>query len=375
MSAFSVNQNRQFYVATELGTVSEASKAGVAQLKTIDNGVNKEMYLLVKGYDTVLKSDYIPVKNLSYVKAISAADMVTPLKVVKVSLEPSVNGGNVVVGQDYILRINFRQFYGMSDQDQYFKDVAVRGTSEMATTPKVFYDALVKALNLSFSREVGATINSNPYLKFEASEDGVTITEKEQDWTLGTQAQERVYFDVVPTTIYVNGNDEVWGKNEDETPSKEDAEVGTNAIGNGKKMADLEYFCLGERGDQYRKIGFPNDIETKGLVEANKEYNVLEIHYAFTDEGISSYRSEKDITIVSEDAAVINAIVKEINTATGLNIKGTDGAVPTSETATDKAVENTANTVENSSKASTSSTTTTTTAGSKTTIDESDESE
>lgn len=375
MSAFSVNQNRQFYVATELGTVSEASKAGVAQLKTIDNGVNKEMYLLVKGYDTVLKSDYIPVKNLSYVKAISAADMVTPLKVVKVSLEPSVNGGNVVVGQDYILRINFRQFYGMSDQDQYFKDVAVRGTSEMATTPKVFYDALVKALNLSFSREVGATINSNPYLKFEASEDGVTITEKEQDWTLGTQAQERVYFDVVPTTIYVNGNDEVWGKNEDETPSKEDAEVGTNAIGNGKKMADLEYFCLGERGDQYRKIGFPNDIETKGLVEANKEYNVLEIHYAFTDEGISSYRSEKDITIVSEDAAVINAIVKEINTATGLNIKGTDGAVPTSGTATDKAVENTANTVENSSKASTSSTTTTTTAGSKTTIDESDESE
>lgn len=370
MSAFSVNQNRQFYVATELGTVSEASKAGVAQLKTIDNGVNKEMYLLVKGYDTVLKSDYIPVKNLSYVKAISAADMVTPLKVVKVSLEPSVNGGNVVVGQDYILRINFRQFYGMSDQDQYFKDVAVRGTSEMATTPKVFYDALVKALNLSFSREVGATINSNPYLKFEASEDGVTITEKEQDWTLGTQAQERVYFDVVPTTIYVNGNDEVWGKNEDETPSKEDAEVGTNAIGNGKKMADLEYFCLGERGDQYRKIGFPNDIETKGLVEANKEYNVLEIHYAFTDEGISSYRSEKDITIVSEDAAVINAIVKEINTATGLNIKGTDGAVPTSGTATDKAVENTANTVENSSKASTSSTTTTTTAGSKTTIDE-----
>ena len=339
MSVFSTNQNRQFYVATEVATsVTEASKAGAILAKTIDNGVNKELYFMVKGADTVLKSDRIQLKNLDYVKAIAAADMVTPLKSVLVALDANVNSGKPVIGQDYILRINFRQFYGMSDQDQYFKDVAVHATKEMNTTPSKFYEALVKAFNLSFSREVGATSESNPYLKFEASATGVTITEKEQSWTLGKEVQEPVYFDIVPTTIYVDGADEIWGTVTDKTPTKAKAVVGTTGVGNGKKIADLEWFCMGERGDQYREIGYPNNIDTKYLVDPTKQYNVLEIHYAFTDEGISSYNSEKDITIVSTDATVINALVKAINAATGLSITGTDNAVPTSEATADKAV-------------------------------------
>ena len=339
MATFSVNQNRQFYVATEVAaTVTEASKAGAIQAKSIDNGVDKELYFIVKGADTVLKSDRIQLKNLSYVNALAAADMVTPLKSVLVALSADVNGGKPVIGQDYVLRINFRQFYGMSDQDQYFKDVAVRATKEMNTTPSKFYDAVVKALNLSFSREVGATKDSNPYLTFSASADGVLITEKEQEWTLGKQAQEPVYFDIVPTTVYVDGVDEIWGTVTDKTPTKAKAVVGTTGVGNGKKIADLEWFYMGERGDQYRQIGYPNNIDTKYLVDPSKQYNVLEIHYAFTDEGTNSYRSEKDITIVSESADVINALVKTINTATGLSIKGTDDVVPTAETSEEKAV-------------------------------------
>ncbi len=340
MATFSVNQNRQFYVATEVATaVTEASKSGAIQAKTIDNGVDKELYFLVKGADTVLKSDRIQLRNISYVKAVAAADMVTPLKSVLVALSADVNGGKPVIGQDYVLRINFRQFYGMSDQDQYFKDVAVRATKEMYTTPSKFYEAVVKALNLSFSREVGATKDSNPYLSFSSSANGILITEKEQEWTLGKQAQEPVIFDIVPTTIYVDGVDEIWGTVTDKTPTKAKAVVGSTGVGNGKKIADLEWFYMGERGDQYRQIGYPNNIDTKYLVDPTKQYNVLEIHYAFTDEGVNSYRSEKDITIVSEDASVINAMVKAINTATGLSIKGTDNAVPTAETSEEKAVE------------------------------------
>ena len=339
MSVFSTKQNRQFYVATEVAdTVSEASKAGAIQLKSLDNGVDKELYFIVKGADTVLKSDRIQVRNLSYVKAVAAAEMVTPLKSVLVSLSADVNSGKPVIGQDYILRINFRQFYGMSDQDQYFKDVAVHATKEMNATPSKFYEALVKALNFGFSRELGATKDSNPYLKFEATTEGVLITEKEQPWTLGTQTQEPVYFDIVPTTVYVDGADEIWGTVTDKTPTKATAVVGSTGVGNGKKIADLEWFCMGERGDQYRQIGWPNNIDTKYLVDPTKEYNVLEVHYAFTDEGVSSYRSEKDITVVSESADVINALVKAINTATGLSIKGTDNVVPTAETSEEKAV-------------------------------------
>ena len=83
---------------------------------------------------------------------------------------------------------------------------------------------------------------------------------------------------------------------------------------------------MGERGDQYRKIGFPNDIETKGLVDPTKNYDVFEIHYSFSDTGVNSYKTEKDLTIAvpasgTEDYTLINQIIGAFNTATGLTVE------------------------------------------------------
>ena len=315
MATFSVNQNRQFYVANKVvEAVTALTDKGDIKVKTFGD-FDKEVYFEVLGPDTVLRSDRIPVKNISYVKAVKAVDMATPMKKVTVTLDTNVNGGTPVVGQDYILRINLRQFYGMSDEDQYFKDAAVHVTKGM--NAEKFYAAMKDSLNLCFSREVNATKDSNPYLKFTSSATGLVIEELPQPWHLGTEAQERVLFDVVPTTIYVDGADLIWG-----TQKVENSDT---KIGNGKKIADLEYFCLGERGDQYRKIGFPNDIETVGMVDPTKDYDILEIHYAFTDEGVSSYRSEKDITIAvpadgAEAYTVINSLITKFNTASGLNV-------------------------------------------------------
>lgn len=204
----------------------------------------------------------------------------------------------------------------MGAQDQYVKDAAVHARKGM--TAKQFYEEMVKALNLSFSREVRATAESNPYLKFTANTDSIEIEEVPQSWTLGTEAQERVLFDVMPTTVYDGVDDLIWGT--------VTTEASTTKVGNGKKMADLEYFLLGERGDQYRKVGFPNDIETKGMIDPSKEYDVIEIHYAFTDTGVNSYRTEKDITIAvpsegGETFVEINKIITAFNTATDLTVK------------------------------------------------------
>ena len=324
MAVFSTNQNRQFYVASGYNaSVTDASDLGtIGAVKAVTDGIDKEIYFLYKGADTVLKSDRIQVKNLVYGKAIAAADMVTPLKSVEVACASAINSGAPVAGQDYVLRIAFRQFYGMSDEDTYFKDVAVHVTSAMESAPATFYTALANALNLAFSREVGATATSNPYLTFTAASTKLTITEKPQDWTLGIGAQERVYFDVYPTTIYTGGEDVIWGTVTDATPAKADAVVGTNALGNGKMIADMEYFYMGERGDQYRMMGYPNYIPTKYLVDPTAQYHVLELHYAFTDTGVNSYRSEKDITVVfpSTAKAALNSFIGAINSAAGTSI-------------------------------------------------------
>jgi hypothetical protein len=317
MAVYNLNQVHHLYVAekvVEKASVANAGDIAVVEVGSALGAVNKEIYFLTKGVDTVVKSDYIPVKSIIFAKATKAEDLATPLKKVKVTLDTDVNNGTPIVGQDYVLRINLRQFYGMGDQDQYFKDAAVRVTKSISTAQK-FYEAMVDALNAAFSREVGATIDSNPYLTFTASASGITIEEKIQghDGVVGVEAEERVYFDVVPTTVYCDGVDVFWGKSE--------VQPSTTKIDNGKKIADLEYFLLGERGDQYRKINWPNDIETKGLVDPTKAYNTLDIHYSFVDTGVNSYKTEKDVTIVATDVAVLNSLIAKINSATGLSIE------------------------------------------------------
>jgi hypothetical protein len=334
MAVYPTNQNRHFYVASKYAaTVTQASDEGtIGGVKCIDNGAEKEIYFLYKGADTVLRSDIIQVKNINYIKAIPASKMIRPLKEIELTLDPKVNKGQPIAGQDYVLRINFRQFFGMSDEDQYFKDVAVHATKNMTDTQ--FFTALKNALDLSFSREVGANKTSNPYLTFtvteaveedtdndvEAAPAKLTIMEKEQDWYRGTKKFEKVLFDVFPTTVYDGGDDVIWGKVEDVTAAN--TTVGTDAIGNGKEIADMEWFFLGERGDQYRLKGWPNYIPTKYMVDPSLEYHVLEINYAFTDTGVNSYRSEKDITIVipTSKKSDLDIFIGAIKTATGFSI-------------------------------------------------------
>jgi len=318
----SVNQNRQLYVMNSYAAVSESSATGTIEVDSIGEGRQAKVFLKYKGADTVLRSDYISPANIAYVKAVAASSMEPKLNVVTVTLDSNVNGGAPVAGQEYMLRISFKQFFGMSDSDTYEKLVSVTATS--GETAEQLYKALETALNKNFSKEVGATPTSNPYLEFSSSASGLVITEKEQDWKRGKISAERVLFDVYAGTIntgtLVAPVESAWA-----VITKSSS---TTTICNGKAIADLEYFAMGERGDQYRGMGFPNNIDTTYLVDASKHYDVLEIHYAFYDSGVNSYRSEKDITIVCDhdNVAQLNSLIDAFETATGLTIDGVSTA-------------------------------------------------
>ena len=363
MANFSVNQSRHLYVAGAYNSsVTSASDTGtIGAVACIQDGQNKELYFKYKGPGGVLKSDFIQLKNLDYAKAIKASDMLVALSVKEITLDATINSGAPVAGQDYILGIDFKGFFSSGDDSDYYKDAAVHITPDI-TTASAFYKAMVSALNKAFSREDGATATTNPYVKFEIgystnskSEEGdanwagatatkIIITEKEQEWQLGTKKARRVLFDLFPSTIYTSGDDLIWGVVADATPPKqiEDTDsssptyedmipnpalvAGTNAIGNGRAIADLEWFCMGERGDQYRNVGWPLVIPTTYLADPTKEYNLLELHFAFTDSGVNSYRTEKEITVAFPMGAsgheydAINAFIGAINSATSLSI-------------------------------------------------------
>lgn len=322
MAVFSTNQVRQLYVATELkedaAHVLATDQAGAIALKT-DNA-KSHMYFEYKGAGGLTRSDLISIENVLYAKATPASALSRKLKKVTVTLDQTVNDGNPIAGQDYILRIVFRQYLGMSDEDQYQKYGMVHAYAGM--TPSDFYKTLAISLAKNFSRElvplvkfkVGNTeVTPNTKLADIAGiADSLVIEEVEQPWTLGTQEQVPVYFEVYPTTVTFNSDERIWGETE-----KEDSNA---TVKDGHIIADLEYFCMGERADQYRNIGWPNSIPTKYLVDPTKEYHVLDLHYAYVGSNESVQKSEKDITIVSTDKAVINGLVDAINTATGMEV-------------------------------------------------------
>lgn len=347
MSVFSTNQVRQLYVAKEVKPSHVLASDGAGSIALINDDKKSHLYFEYKGADNLMRSDIIDVKNILYAKSTDPKAMERNLKSVTVTLDSSVNEGAPVAGQDYILRIAFRQYVGMSDEDQYFKYGMVHAYAGMNADK--FYKTLALSISRNFSREVtplikievhsaakgagkgnftstgymevtpstkdnGKSDETNPYYATNTLVDDIDkirITEVEQPWRLGIIAQTPVYFTVQPTTIFVDGDDRTWGTVVEEA---------NGTVGNGKNIADLEYFCMGERGDIYRGIGFPNNIITTYLVDPSKAYYTLDIHYAYVGSNEAVQKSEKTITIVSAVKDGINKLITTFNTATGLNI-------------------------------------------------------
>ena len=346
MATFSTNQVRQLYVAKVLKNPVLASDAAGSIAVKNDTAKN-HLYFEYKGADNLMRSDLIDIKNILYAKATDADDMAHELKAVTVTLDSEVNAGAPVAGQDYILRIVFKQYVGMSDEDQYFKYGMVHAYAGMDADE--FYKVLALSIAKNFSREVvplikievhskatkskggfdsngymvvtpttkdnGKSDTTNPYYDgtsaVVADIDSIRITEVEQPWRLGIMAQTPVYFTAQPTTVLVNGDDRIWGT----------VTEGTNGtVGNGKAIADLEYFCMGERGDIYRGVGFPNNIPTTYLVDPSKTYYTFDIHYAYVGSNETVQKSEKTITIVGSDKTKMNSLITAFNSASGLSI-------------------------------------------------------
>lgn len=323
MATFSVNQVRQLYVATSLKTPHVLASDAAGSIAVKNDTVKSHLYFEYKGADNLMRSDLIDTKNILYAKATDATAMAHNLKSVTVALDSNVNGGAPIAGQDYILRIAFKQYVGMSDEDQYFKYGMVHAYAGMSASE--FYKVLAVSLVKNFSREIvslikieiktaSATTEVTPTTKVADLKDtytGVVVTEVEQPWRLGVMAQTPVYFTVQSVPVTVNGDERHWATLTEST---------SGSIGNGKTIADLEYFCMGERGDQYRQIGWPNNIPTTYLVDPTKTYCVFDIHYAYVGSNESVQKSEKTITIVCADKAELNKVIAAFNTATGLSV-------------------------------------------------------
>lgn len=332
MSAFSVNQVRQLYVVN----TAQTNFNSIANPGDITVGSNKsgEIYLKYIGaLGDTMRSDLMKVSSIKYAKATPASDLAYKIKAYKITLDANVNGGVPVPGQDYLLRLAFREYIGVSPADQYF----VYGMYHAFTgaTAMDLYKGIAKSLALNMTKEVNPLVHiymystANGMQEITAAtadtvfavadlQEGLYISEAGQPWHLGIMAQGVIPFTVQFPKITVDGDQREWGIAENYQMMGVDNKP--LVLPEGQKIADLEWFAMGERGDQYRLVGWPNVIPTKYMVDPTRDYDIIDIHYYWVGPNEQAQKSEKDIQIaVPVDADGehdnTNALITAINAA------------------------------------------------------------
>ena len=304
MAVFSTNQVRQLYVVDNVVS-SESALATAGDVFAKKSG-DDIYFKYVGALGDTMRTDIINQKQLIYTSVATSDKLAYKLKGQKITLNPNVNGGKPIEGRDYILRVLFSEYIGISPVDKTLKYGTVHITPGM--TASDFYAEMAYSLMQSQKKEpnpimyvaviVSGTFEGNVISDTDTLQDvkdmgtieGIVIFEAGQPWHLGVMPQGVIKIDAQVTRITYNGDDSIfWGVVEDATmPS-------SYVLPEGQKIADLEYFCMGERGDQYRNAGWPNVIPTKYLVDPTAEYDLYTIHYAYVGEGTHQEKSEKDI--------------------------------------------------------------------------------
>ena len=323
---FSTNQVRQLYVALANGQLTNAGDIKVN--KTADG---KQLYFTYVGaMGDTMRSDLIDIDKITSITINKASDMAKKRVCHLVTLDSTINSGNPVTGQDYILRLLFRQYVGMSEANTMNKYGEVHINTDMSASD--FYKKMAISIVQNCSKDINnlvevelQTSNSTVPVSVTTREadlggtyTGILIYEGKLVWRLGRVSQGTIPFECQFVDIVYNGDEVKWGKTSL-------VHAKDKVLPQGELIADLEYFCMGERGDIYRNMGWPNAIETKYLVDPTKLYNIITIHYHYEGTGLSSDKSEKDIQIAAvassaTDYTLANAILGEIKTITGSTV-------------------------------------------------------
>ena len=366
MNLFSVNQVTQAYVVN--GVTDEAGAVPTTEAKNLSCKAapdKKSFYFKYFGKGKNERTDIIDVDKILWAKATPASKMAKSLKTAVVTLNPAfIDSDNYVspVGQDFLLRLAFNGYIGVSPEDStYWKYGLVHVTANM--TDSDFYIKMARSIFNNMRREAvkfievavatsGSDVLVPDIVDGSTIATGVKIWLTEPDWILGLKQQRVMEFDAIPTTVAVlntNGtyDDLVWGDMVDSLGNKttggstvalvslDTPVTPVVTLTNGKLAADYEYFFHGERGDQYRMMGWPDYVPTTYMVDPSKEYDFVQIHFAYIGPNESCQKSEKDLVFLcprdvseadaDEPGALAQAVIATIGDA---GIEGITFKVP-----------------------------------------------
>lgn len=296
--AFGINDHYFLLSDGTVATVVDEDSVTVANPIVGDTQITKtvdgKIYMKYYGRGGWIHSDFIDPYQISYAKVNSAFSSQKKLKIATIKLPADVNGGAPVAGEDYVVDIMVSNYIALGDENTLVKFGAVRATAGM--TAEQFYTELAASFKRNFSRDI------NKFFNITSSANGVVIEELPQtaDYVRGEFPVTTVNFTVNPHYVIYNG-DEV--ENVTVEWSESDA-----FIPNSYAIADQEYFCAGERGDQYRQVGYPRTIRTKYLIDTENlpenGYDTLDMAFYWVGRNHAVQKSEKHILLVIANTSI-----------------------------------------------------------------------
>lgn len=308
------NQVRHMYV----GASPAATVTSLATLKSA--GVANDFVLLGSDGDAVsaggdfklfqkdalgniISSDTIKADNVLDVRSVAYTAAVEKL----VTISALTVDANTL----YTVNILIEGHGSLSPEDTYLKQGFYSAAS--GDDQEAIVDGLILSLNRNFAREVGATASTNPYFTFGKTGSGASaaLTVEGKAYTVGFDGDKKI-------KVYDDFSVDV---NFTTYPTVTVTNAGSEGVGTGYQVMEMEYFLLGERGDTYRQNAYPHNIVGPELVSVTSgEYDIVEISYY--DEGRDeAKKSKKTLTVAQPTAAVpnanVNSVIADLNTILG----------------------------------------------------------
>lgn len=256
MAVYSVNQATQMLVGTTQGTIGN------------------DTYYTAEGVPTII----VPAGSLIYEKDTTVKKLEDNATKYTIAVPATITEGD-----EFIVRVHVTTDSGIANT--YIKTIGVVATKGKESSVQAGTGAAIRTLlNKALKRDIESD--------FEVSgTDANVVITPVKHWTLGKR-------NVIPT-LYVEvvciKSKTMEGENLTSwiTPA-------SVSMGNGlEKLKDLEWFCAGERGDQYRGASYPNDIPFKSKLDDVIDSTPIKVvHFANTCSNEAVQKSEQTLVIV-----------------------------------------------------------------------------
>lgn len=282
---FSTKQVRHLFVLkNKVATKALLADLGDYFVTKVFSADGPAMHFSYMGYNNVTHTDLIPISNIRRINYSPYHTLRKALPAVTITAS-----GAGVVGTEYLLTLRFPEFISLTPEEDMTKTISFIFTS----TGGNIATQLKAAIDTAFARDHNELITT---AVVDATK--VKITSNEQPWRLGLMENRPIRCIVQGLKAFTAGVESTWGT------AADSSDVTVAFMKNGYVTADLEYFCMGARGDYYRQNGFPHTIDTEYVITKTdaktKEYDYIDIHYFFQGEGLNNDYSEKVITFVAE---------------------------------------------------------------------------